>query len=65
MIAVNPTVMLIIFAESIILSFNNLKLIKGDDAFFSMTTNANTEVIDVIEKMIICIKSFPPVFSKS
>jgi len=44
--------MLIMFAESMVLSFSNLKLINGNAAFFSIVINRNNETIDAAEKMI-------------
>ena len=58
--------MLIIFAESMVLFFNNLKSINGKVAFFSILTNRIREATDAIENIMICIKLFEMVgFSKS
>ena len=62
---VNPTVIEIIFALSIVLFFSNLKSINGNGVFFSIAINRNRETINATENMIICIKSFEPAFSKN
>jgi hypothetical protein len=51
--AVSPTIMLIIFAESMVLFFSNLKSINGDCAFFSVLTNRIREINDTLENKII------------
>jgi hypothetical protein len=57
---VSSTVILIMFAESMIIFFSNLKSINGNGTFFSIVINRNNDTMDAAEKVIICIKLFEP-----
>ena len=50
--AVRPTIILIIFAESMVLFLSSLKSINGKGAFFSVLTNRTRKITDTLENKI-------------